>query len=118
MEISFCELRTKDVINIYDGKNLGKIIDMVIDTKTCKICGIVVPCDRSIFNIFSSSPDIFIPFCKIIKIGKDIIIVELSPIISKQTSQEVGACNNKKYNTDNINNLEKSNVDFYKEFNK
>ncbi|MBR2467703.1 MAG: YlmC/YmxH family sporulation protein [Clostridia bacterium] len=86
MEISFCDLRSKEVINICDGKKLGNIIDMVFDSFTCKITGIVVPGEKTFFSFFKSNPAIFIPFCKIRKIGKDVILVELNPINTTQVN--------------------------------
>ena len=80
MEITFCDLRAKEVINICDGKRLGNIIDMVFDSCTTRVTGIVVPGEKSFFSFFKNNPDIFIPFCKICKIGKDVILVELNPV--------------------------------------
>ncbi len=77
MEVTFCELRAKEVVNVYDGKRLGRMIDMVIDTTCARVLGIVVPNDHSMMNIFKSNTDIFIPYNRICKIGKDVILVEL-----------------------------------------
>lgn len=79
MEVSFCALRAKEVVNICDGKRLGNIIDMVIETKTARVVGIVVPGDKRYFGLFRASNDIFIPYHRICKIGRDVILVELSP---------------------------------------
>ena len=73
MDISFCKLKTKEVVNICDGRNLGNIIDMVMDSCTGKIIGIVVPCDKKFFSIFKSNNEIFIPYNRICKIGQDIL---------------------------------------------
>lgn len=78
MEVSFCELRSKEVVNIYDGRSLGHIIDIVIDTHCARVAGIVVAGDRNFFNIFKSNSDFFIPYNRICRIGKDIILVELN----------------------------------------
>ncbi len=77
MELSFCRLRTKDVINVCDGRNLGNITDIVFDTCCGRITGLVVPCNRSFFNLFKSNNDLFIPYNRICKIGKDIILVDI-----------------------------------------
>lgn len=77
METSFCELKAKEVINVVDGRRLGRIIDMVFDTRCGKILGFVVPGTRSGFNFFKSVDDIFIPYNNICKIGYDVILVEL-----------------------------------------
>lgn len=76
MEITFLELRCKEVINVIDGKKLGRIIDVLFDTRQSKICGLIVPGDRS-FNFFRRSDDILVPWKNIIKIGEDVILVEL-----------------------------------------
>ena len=77
METSFCELKGKEVINIVDGKRLGRIIDLVFDTHYGKILGIVVPAYNKGWNIFKSSDDIFIPFNCICKFGDDAILVQV-----------------------------------------
>ncbi|MBQ0017302.1 MAG: YlmC/YmxH family sporulation protein [Clostridiales bacterium] len=77
METSFCDLKSKEVINIVDGKRLGHIIDMVFETSCGKILGLVVPGSKCGFNIFKSVEDIFIPYQNICKIGYDCILVEL-----------------------------------------
>ena len=76
MEISYCELRTKMVVNLTDGRKLGRIIDLVYDECTAKVLGLVVPGGRS-FVFFRPKEDIFIPYHCICKIGEDTILVEL-----------------------------------------
>ncbi len=77
METSFCELKAKEVVNIVDGKRLGHITDLVFETHCGKILGLVVPGEKSGWNIFKSVEDIFIPYQNICKIGYDTILVEL-----------------------------------------
>ena len=77
METSFCELKSKEVINVVDGKRLGHIIDIVFETQCGKILGLVVPGSKSGWNIFRSVDDVFIPYSNICKIGYDCILVEL-----------------------------------------
>ncbi|HAJ77627.1 MAG TPA: hypothetical protein DCO89_00970 [Clostridiales bacterium] len=77
METSFCELKGKEVINIVDGKKLGRIIDIVFDTHCGRMLGIVVPSYNKSWNIFKASDDIFIPFNCICKFGDDAILVQI-----------------------------------------
>ncbi len=77
METSFCELKGKEVINVVDGKRLGRIIDIVFDTRYGRMLGIVVPAYNKSWNIFKSSDDIFIPFNCICKFGDDAILVQI-----------------------------------------
>ena len=78
METTFLELKCKQVINVVDGKTLGRIIDIVLDIKTCKILGLIVPSPTTGWlSCFRSGKEIFIPFDCICKIGIDVILVEL-----------------------------------------
>lgn len=77
MESSFLELRCKEVINVADGKRLGRIVDIVFDLPSGKIKGLVVPMPNCGFSLFRQQQHIFIPFNQICKIGADIILVEM-----------------------------------------
>ena len=77
MEVSFLELRCKEVVNLVDGKRLGHIIDIIFDITCGRILGLVVPGNKNFWNVFKSENGIFIPFEQICKIGEDAILVEL-----------------------------------------
>ena len=77
-ELSFCELRCKQVINVIDGKVLGRICDVIFSRGSAKVLGFVVPGD-SAFHIFRRKGDMFIPFERVCKIGVDTVLVELKP---------------------------------------
>jgi YlmC/YmxH family sporulation protein len=72
----FCELRDKEVINVCDGKLLGFIEDLDIDCCTGNILAIVVPAPGRFGHWFKSGDDFVIPWCRIQKIGDDVILVE------------------------------------------
>ena len=74
MEISFTDLKEKEIINVFDGKKLGRIIDVLFDSSTGIVRGIVVPGEKKIFR---KSEDIFVPLDRIRKIGGDVILVSL-----------------------------------------
>lgn len=78
METTFCELKTKEIVNVVDGKRLGKISDMVFNTSTGKILGLIVPPYKKSWNIFRTQEDIFIPYNCVCRIGDDIILVEIN----------------------------------------
>ena len=78
-ELSFCELRCKQVINVIDGKFLGRICDIIFSRGSARILGFVVPGDGS-FRFLRKRDDMFIPFERICKIGVDVILVELKPV--------------------------------------
>lgn len=74
MEIAFTDLKNKDVININDGKKLGRITDIVFDSTNGQVVGIIVPGDKKFFR---KNDDIFVPLTRLKKIGNDVIIVNL-----------------------------------------
>ena len=74
-ELSYCELRAKEIINTADGRRLGRIVDIVFSSENGGVLGIVVPYTRKFF--FSRSQEIFIPWNCINKIGDDVILVHI-----------------------------------------
>jgi len=76
MEITFNELKDKEIVNLYDGKKLGRAIDITFDSVNGAVLGLVVPGEHKIFR---KSEDIFIPISNIKKLGEDVVLVKLSP---------------------------------------
>lgn len=72
MEVSFLDLREREIINVYNGKKLGRVIDVVFNNINGVVLGIVVPGNK---KIFKRSDDVFIPLEKIKRIGSDVILV-------------------------------------------
>lgn len=92
METTFNEIRAREIINIFDGKRLGRAQDIVFEKETGQVSGIVVP---GVSKFLRKSDDIFIPIDKIKKIGDDVILVALcDEINSKVTPQENKLKNN------------------------
>ena len=71
------DLRDKEIINLCDGRKLGCVCDVEIDTCDGKVVAIVASGDQSGF-CFGKNDEITIPWDKIEKIGEDIIIVNFS----------------------------------------
>lgn len=74
MELSFSELRAKEVINTQDGKKLGKACDVALCYPENKWLGIVVPGGR---GWGSKKNQLFIDLRHIVKIGEDVILVNV-----------------------------------------
>ena len=74
MEYNLTDLKKKKVINVADGKDLGKITDMVITYPEGKIKGIIVPGKKS--GLFFSG-ELIINFRCIERIGEDAVLVSL-----------------------------------------
>lgn len=75
-QYSFLELSKKTVVNVADGKELGRTCDIFF-TSCGGVCGFSVPGKKSLLKTITSAESIFIPWNRIIKIGADIILVEL-----------------------------------------
>lgn len=71
------ELRMLDVINITDGRRLGNVFDIDLDVNTGDILALLVPRGRGLFSFFQAQSDLAIPWERIVKIGVDVILVEL-----------------------------------------
>lgn len=78
IEYTFCQLREREVVNIADGKRLGRIIDMGFNCQG-KILGIILPANRKFFKNITNNDNIFVPWRQVLKIGDDVILVELPP---------------------------------------
>lgn len=70
------DLRYKDVINIHDGRRLGCVCDVEIDTASACVQALVIYGRPRFFGIFGREEDIIIKWCNIKNIGDDIIIVD------------------------------------------
>ena len=70
------ELQNKTVINLIDGKNIGKIIDLNIDEKG-NATGLIVERHKFIISYFSSNKEFSISWNQIEKIGEDVILVRV-----------------------------------------
>ena len=74
MELTFSELKTKEVVNTQDGRKLGKVCDIVICYPENRWLGIIAPNG----NGFSfKKNNVFIDLKNIVKIGEDVILVNV-----------------------------------------
>lgn len=69
------DLQTKEVVNVLDGTNLGKIIDADIN-ETGQVIHFVIEKNKMFHKLFSGGSEILITFKDIKKIGADVILVE------------------------------------------
>lgn len=74
-DISFCDIRRREVINGSDGRRLGHITDIVFGVESGRVNGVILPYGRR--GVFGKSQDLFVPWSCVQKIGEDVIIVEI-----------------------------------------
>lgn len=94
-EITFCEMREKEIVNLYDGKRLGRVLDLVFNQSSNTVLGIVVPGTKRLFS--RKGDDIFIPLDLIEKIGDDVILVRLEPMQNRLAEKQKAKDNNALY---------------------
>ncbi len=70
------DLQNKTVINLIDGKNIGNIIDMEVDSSG-KTLNLIVEKHRFLLSYFSNKKEIAIKWEQIEKIGEDVILVNI-----------------------------------------
>ena len=75
-DLTFCELREKEIVNVVDGRRLGRINDMAIGCNG-RVIGIMAPGGKGGWKTVSGKDSVFIPWQNIAKIGDDVILVNL-----------------------------------------
>ena len=78
MELTYNELKKRDVINVVDGTCLGRICDLRISFPKGIMTGIYVPGRKGCFSKFFDRKQIYIDRSRIIKIGGDVILVNIN----------------------------------------
>ena len=74
METSFTELHSKEVVNLTDGKRLGRVSDVVFTFPEGRVQGIVAPGGK---GFRWGRAEVFIDLRSIKKIGVDVVLVEV-----------------------------------------
>ncbi len=76
--MSFSEIRQKDVINISDGRKLGKPIDIILNDNACAEALVVPGGSGGLLGVFRQDREgCVIPWNRVRRIGDDVILVEV-----------------------------------------
>ena len=70
------ELRLKEVISVNDGKKLGNIYYMELDTETGQIKSVIIPGGGKLLGFLGRGEEFVISWDKVQKIGLDIVLVD------------------------------------------
>ena len=74
--MTLSELRAKEVVDVRDGKRLGKVMDIEFCTKDSRVTALVVPADTSFMqSIRGERCGLVIPWEDVRCIGDDVILV-------------------------------------------
>ena len=72
------ELQRKDIINIKDGKKVGRIIDVGFDQSNGYLIKFVIERTHFVRNLLSTNENLSIKFTQIKKLGEDVILIDIS----------------------------------------
>ena len=79
MSTKFTELHCKEVVCVCDGRRLGYISDACVEVCSGSIVSIIVPGQCRFFGLFGRRDDYIIPWNKIVRMGPDIVLVDVCP---------------------------------------
>lgn len=75
--MTFSELKQKDVVNVRDGRRLGKPMDLVLNENAC-VEALVVPLPGGLLNLLRQEKEgCIVPWNRVLRIGDDVILVEI-----------------------------------------
>lgn len=76
--VKISDLRSREIINVVDGRRLGLIKDIDIDLEEGRITSIILPgISGKFLGFLGKEEEIIVPWDKIMKIGADVILVEI-----------------------------------------
>lgn len=76
--MSFSEIRRKDVVNICDGRKLGRPIDLVLNDSACVQALVVPGRGVGVLGVFRQDREgLVIDWSRVRRIGDDVILVEV-----------------------------------------
>ncbi len=85
--LKISDLQMKDIVNMANGKRLGHLTDLEIDLETGKVEALIIDGAGKMMSLFGKETDeVFIPWKNIIRIGTDVILVEVPPTPFQHTS--------------------------------
>lgn len=70
-------MQKKDIINIKDGKLIGRIVDVEVDMTSGYLVKFIIEGPSILRNLFNTS-DLTIKFNQIKKLGEDVILIDIS----------------------------------------
>lgn len=83
--MTLSELRTKEVIDVHDGKRLGRVMDIEFDVCDSRVTALVVPADTTFLqSLRGEKCGLVIPWENIRRIGDDVILVSTCSVHSQR----------------------------------
>lgn len=84
--VKISDLRAREVVNVLDGRKLGNIMDIDLDLERGRVLSFVLPGRLRGWSIFSRREEMIVPWDKIVRIGRDVILVEVPAFTETETT--------------------------------
>lgn len=84
----FSELRYKEVIDIHSGFRLGYVCDGELDENEGRLISLITPGRGKFFGLLGREDDYILPWSCIVRIGSDIILVDLKEDCQRRKRQK------------------------------
>ena len=84
MIVYYSDLRYKEVIDVHTGFRLGYVCDAELDDKDGHIVSLVSPGRVKFFGLLGREDDYVLPWTAIVRIGTDIILVDIQDKCSRR----------------------------------
>ena len=76
--MTLSELKQKEVVDLADGRRLGKVMDLEFSLKDSRITALVVPADTSFLqSLRGEKCGLVIPWEDVYRIGDDVVLVTI-----------------------------------------
>lgn len=75
--MNLSDMQVKEIVSVVDGRKLGKIVDVNVDSINGKINFFVCEQRRLFKRLFGSNSEVKFTFEDIDKIGEDVILIKL-----------------------------------------
>ncbi len=69
------EFQLKDIVNVTNGKKLGRLADIELNSTTGAISALIIEQSGKKFGLFGKEEEIVVSWINIVKIGGDVILV-------------------------------------------
>ena len=86
----FSELRCKEVIDIHSGFRLGYVCDAEYDDAEGRLLSLITPGRAKLFGLLGREDDYVLPWACIVRVGRDIILVDTKEAPARRKRKKPG----------------------------
>lgn len=81
MSAKISDLQERQIVNIADGKCLGNIKDIELNTFDGTIQALVLPSTGGFWSLLQNQGELLIPWQKVVRIGVDVVLIDMPELV-------------------------------------